>query len=130
MDTLRLNDGVREFISAAQKQYQLAMISNDSSRWSRYLREKFGLNPYFDVVSISGDLGIQKPDRDIFDLTLQKLGCEPAQCFYIDDRPGNLLAAKGLGMKPILFGSIDSSYQGDAVVDFEELGRRLLKENP
>lgn len=126
LDTLQLNDGVREFISAAQKQYQLAIISNDSSRWSRYLREKFGLNPYFDVISISGDLRMQKPDRGIFELTLQRLGCQPSQCFYIDDRLGNLLAAGELGMKPILFGNLNPSYKGETVMNFGELGRRIL----
>ncbi len=37
---------------------KMAIISNDSSRWSKYLRNKFDIKKYFDVISISGDLKI------------------------------------------------------------------------
>jgi len=62
LDTIELNDGFMEFVTAARNRYKLAVVSNDTSRWSRYLREKFDINKYFDVISISGDLGIRKPD--------------------------------------------------------------------
>lgn len=40
LDTITLSDGFLDFIEKVRNQYKLAMISNDSSRWSRYLREK------------------------------------------------------------------------------------------
>lgn len=49
------------------------MISNDSSRWSKYLREKFDINKYFDVISVSGDLKIKNTETQIkkpFDIKL------------------------------------------------------------
>jgi putative hydrolase of the HAD superfamily len=55
LDTIELNHGFYEFINAIRNQYKLAIISNDSSRWSKYLREKFDINKIFDVISISGD---------------------------------------------------------------------------
>ncbi len=126
LDTIVLNDGFHEFASAAKERYQLALISNDSSRWSRYLREKFDLNRYFDVISISGDLKIQKPDRRIFDLTIEKLGCKPSECVYVDDREGNLSAAEGGGMKPVLFNSRNVPYHGETVTSFHQLADKLL----
>ena len=74
LDTIELSDGFIDFIEKFQNKYKLAIISNDSSRWSKYLREKFDLNKYFDVISISGDLKIQKPDERIFFLTIEKIG--------------------------------------------------------
>ena len=97
LDTIELSDGFIDFIEKAKGKYKLAIISNDSSRWSKYLREKFDLNKYFDVISISGDLKIQKPDERIFLLTIEKLGVNAEECFYIDDRTGNLNAAKKSG---------------------------------
>lgn len=121
LDTMELNDDLIEFIQEVRKHYKLAIISNDSSRWSKYLREKFDLNQYFDVISISGDLRIQKPDERIFQLTIEKLGVKAEDCWYIDDREGNLEAAKKVGMNPILMNSRNVSYEGAIVNDFKEL---------
>lgn len=40
LDTIELNDGFLDFMKAVRNKYKLAIISNDSSRWSKYLREK------------------------------------------------------------------------------------------
>ena len=94
LDTIELSDGFIDFIEKVKGKYKLAIISNDSGRWSKYLREKFDINKYFDVISISGDLKIQKPDERIFLLTTTKLGVNAEDCIYVDDRTGNLKAAK------------------------------------
>lgn len=126
LDTIELSDGFINFIEKAKNKYKLAIISNDSSRWSKYLRNKFDLNKYFDVISISGDLKIQKPDVRIFLLTTEKLGLNAEDCIYIDDREGNLEAAKKLGMKPVLLNSRNVSYEGISVNSFEELAKEVL----
>lgn len=121
LDTIELSDGFLDFINSVRNQYKLAVISNDCSQWSRYLREKLNLNQYFDVISISGDLKIKKPDERIFQLTIEKLGVKSEDCFYIDDRRGNLEAAKKLGMKTILLNSRNVPYAGNTVNSFHEL---------
>ena len=126
LDTIELSDGFLGFIKAARKKYKLAIISNDSSRWSEYLREKFDINQYFDVVSISGDLKIRKPDERIFRLTIEKLAVKAEDCLYIDDRRGYLGAARKVGMNTILFNSRNVSYEGDVVNNFEELMNRVM----
>lgn len=125
LDTIELNDGFLDFIKAVRKKYKLAIISNDSSRWSKYLREKFDLNQYFDVISISGDLKIQKPDQRIFQLTIEKLAVSAEDCLYIDDREGNLEAANQMGMNTIMLDSRNISYTGNKVNCFNELLGRL-----
>lgn len=126
LDTIVLNDGFLDFVSAVGKHYKMAIISNDSSRWSKYLREKFGINKYFDVISISGDLKIQKPDERIFQLTIEQLGCKAEDCFYVDDREGNLEAASKVGMNAVLFNSRNVQYEGNAVTDFIQFANKLL----
>ncbi len=125
LDTIELNDGFLDFIQSVRMRYKLAILSNDSSRWSQYLREKFNLNQYFDVISISGDLRIQKPDERIYRLTIDKLAVPAEDCLYIDDRAENLEAAKKVGMKPIMMNSRNESYAGDMVYHFEELLKRI-----
>ncbi|WP_310601988.1 HAD family hydrolase [Anaerosporobacter sp.] len=126
LDTIEINDGFLDFVSSVSKQYKMAIISNDSSRWSKYLREKFDINKYFDVISISGDLKIQKPDARIFQLTIEQLGCKAEDCLYVDDREGNLEAAGKVGMNAVLFNSRNIQWEGNAVTDFIQLKNILL----
>lgn len=126
LDTIELSDGFIDFVEKVRNKYKLAIISNDSSRWSKYLREKFDINKYFDVISISGDLRIKKPDERIFLLTIEKLGLKAEDCIYIDDRRGNLTAAKKVGIKPILLNSRNVEYEGISVNNFTELVNVLL----
>jgi len=126
LDTIALNDGFIDFITQASQRYKLAILSNDSSRWSRYLREKFTLNPFFDVIHISGDLRMQKPDERIFQRTIEKLGCKAEECIYVDDRVGNLEVASRMGMKAILFGGQNVQYEGNAVTCFSQLADIML----
>ena len=127
LDTIELSDGFIDFVEKVKNKYKLAIISNDSSRWSKYLREKFDINKYFDVISISGDLKIQKPDDRIFLLTIEKLGVKAEDCVYVDDRSGNLNAAKKVGMTPVLLNSRNESYEGVVVNSFEELVKEIEK---
>lgn len=127
LDTIELNSGFHEFAASVKGHYKLAIISNDSSRWSRYIREKFDMNQYFNVISISGDLKMQKPDPRIFQLTMEQLGCEAAECIYVDDRRKNLAAAKALGMNTVMFNSRNTEYEGNTVMSFQELGDMMMK---
>ncbi len=126
LDTIELNDGFLDFVTAIRKQYKLAIISNDSSRWSKYLRDKLDINKFFDVISISGDLKIQKPDERIFQLTIEQLGCNAEDCFYVDDREANLEAASKVEMNTVLFNSRNVQYAGNMVNDFVELKNMIL----
>lgn len=44
-----------------------------------------GLAAFLDVVVISGDIGIEKPDSRLFDHTLQHLGMTAEQCLFVGD---------------------------------------------
>jgi len=125
LDTIEINDGFFDFVLRAGGRYKLAIISNDSSRWSQYLRGKFDINRFFEVISISGDLRIQKPDARIFQRTIDKLGCKAEECLYVDDRVGNLDAASEIGMKPVLFGNQNVQYKGNTVDGFAQLAQLI-----
>jgi putative hydrolase of the HAD superfamily len=56
----------------------------------------------FDVVVISGEVGMRKPEERIFRHAAGLLGLEPAQCVFIDDIEVNVTSAEALGMTAIL----------------------------
>jgi putative hydrolase of the HAD superfamily len=126
LDTVEIDASFYEFALGIRKYYKLALISNDSSEWSRYFRDKYKISDFFDVISVSGDLKIKKPDARIFLMTLEKLGCSASDCTYIDDRRYNLAAARSLGMETILFNSRTVDYEGNTVTSFQELANMLI----
>ena len=126
LDTVEIDESFYEFAPAIKEHYRLALLSNDISEWSRYVREKFKLNDYFDVITISGDVKIGKPNPAVFRLTLDRLGLPAADCIYVDDRRSNLMAATSLGMDAVLFNRRNVPYDGKTVNSFKELADMLI----
>ncbi|WP_242856161.1 hypothetical protein [Ruminiclostridium josui] len=59
LDTIEIDDSFYEFAPILKKHYHLALISNDLKEWSRYLRDKFKINDYFDAITVSGEFKIK-----------------------------------------------------------------------
>jgi len=76
-----------------------ALLSN-SWGMSLYPRERF--SEMFDVVVISGEVGLRKPDPRIYELTTERLAVRPDRCVFVDDHPGHLVAANEAGMTTVL----------------------------
>jgi epoxide hydrolase-like predicted phosphatase len=71
-----------------------ALLSN--SWGNEYPRE--GWDEMFDVVVISGEVNMRKPEPAIYELTVDRLGLDPAQCVFVDDLSPNIRAAVEVGM--------------------------------
>jgi putative hydrolase of the HAD superfamily len=56
----------------------------------------------FDVVVISGEVGMRKPEERIFWHVTGLLGLDPAECVFVDDIEANVAAAEAVGMTAIL----------------------------
>ena len=77
--------------------YKLGIVSNDSPRLRSFLQEK-GLAEYFDVIVISGEEGIEKPDPQIMKIAMKRMNAVPQKCLYVGDHPFDVLCAKHAGM--------------------------------
>ncbi len=75
-----------------------ALVSNS---WGthRYPHELF--DELFDGVVISGQEGIRKPARRMYELGAQRAGVDAAACVFVDDLPFNLTPARELGMATV-----------------------------
>lgn len=62
------------------------IISNGDSDQQRKKLNKTGIDHYFDVVVISDDIGVFKPDPEIFHYAAKKAGKTPSQCWYVGDK--------------------------------------------
>jgi len=60
------------------------------------------LDELFDTVVISGEVGLHKPQPEIFLLGAERLGVAPEQCVFVDDLRENCEGAEAVGMKALL----------------------------
>ncbi len=68
-----------------------------SNSWGNdYPRD--GWDEMFDVVVISGEVGMRKPEPGIYLHTASLLGVEPSECVFVDDLAHNIAAAVEVGM--------------------------------
>ena len=63
----------------------------------------------FDAVVISGEVGMRKPEPEIFELALDRIGLPAGECVFIDDLPHNIAAAAGAGLVGIVHRTFDET---------------------
>jgi putative hydrolase of the HAD superfamily len=87
-----------------KKGYKTAFLSNTEKPAMRYFHQ-FGYD-MFDVLVFSCAEGTSKPERRIYELTVQRLGSEAGQSVFIDDKSEYINGAKQAGLNTILFESV------------------------
>jgi len=88
-----------------KKNYRLAILSNsDPVNSENYTR--LGWYQYFDPIILSHEVHLLKPDKRIYEITLEKLGLKPEECLFIDDQADCLVPAADMGMSVIQFRSV------------------------
>jgi putative hydrolase of the HAD superfamily len=78
-----------------------ALLSNSLGRDPYDPYAGYDLEDRFDVVVLSAEVGVRKPDPEVFALTVERLGVEPARCVFADDSEDNLPPAAAMGMTVI-----------------------------
>lgn len=80
----------------------VGIITNGPSYLQHHKLDNSGLAEYCDIMVVSGDIGIHKPDSEIFRYTADKLGLETSDCVYVGDHPVNdIQGALESGMKAV-----------------------------
>ena len=110
-----------------EKRFNIVLLSNDVSQWSKYITDYHQLDGYFTDKIVSADVGCRKPQKDIYELTLKRIGKKAEECCFIDNSVSNLNVAEELGILPILFNRDQETYDGIVVNTFEELAELLEK---
>ena len=92
--------------SARAAGIRTGLISNSMGA-GRYDRDRFP--ELFDGVVISGDVGLHKPQPEIFLLGCEKVGLDPAECVFVDDLKENCAGAEAVGMTAVLHRGADTT---------------------
>lgn len=78
------------------------------------------LTEHFDVLVISGEVGLRKPDPAIYQLACDRIGLPPERCAFVDDLSRNVEVAREIGMFAVLHDG-DEPAIVDAIGGFLEL---------
>ena len=89
--------------------YRTFLLSNTNyvhiHNYAKFIQRTYGTYGFFHLfekVFLSYELGMRKPDEDIFLYVLEKEGLKPEETFFIDDTEENILTASKLGMHAYL----------------------------
>jgi putative hydrolase of the HAD superfamily len=86
-----------------------AFLSNNVPPLMARLRAERRLDDAFDLVMASCEVGIAKPDIEIFRRCVEKLEIAPEHALLVDDHPANIAAADRLGLQTFLFEGLDAT---------------------
>jgi putative hydrolase of the HAD superfamily len=98
MADVRADERMLAAVRAARDQGVATALVSNSWGADSYPR---GLRDLFDGVVISGEAGVRKPSRAIYELGARAVRLEPAHCVFVDDLAANLEPAAALGMATV-----------------------------
>lgn len=86
---------------AKEKDFQLILLSNTNDHHIRYIQDKVNFfedfKSCFDAFYLSHEMGMRKPDPEIFEYILEQHDLKAEECLFIDDTLENTEAAEKLG---------------------------------
>jgi len=91
---------------------RMAMLTNNVREWEPQWRAKLPeIDEIFELVVDSAFVGMRKPDREIYEFTLERLGDGLAaeDCVFVDDVDVNCETAASLGMRAVHYLSADQA---------------------
>jgi putative hydrolase of the HAD superfamily len=119
---LKPNEPMIEQMRALRERgYRMALLTNNVREWEPYWRSMVPVDDIFETVVDSGFVGMRKPEPEIYELTLERLGDDiaAADCLFVDDVEVNIDTARTLGMTAVHFrdseqaiGEIESALGG------------------
>ncbi len=101
-------DSLEILKSLAGKNYNLYILSNFHEKAFAYVSNKYDFFNYFDGKVISADIGMVKPDPEIYEHLLHKFNLEAGATLFIDDSKKNIAAALEKGIRVIHFKNAES----------------------
>lgn len=84
-----------------KKGYRIGLLSNTETPSMQYFNEQ--QSDIFDATIFSCKEGTWKPERRIYEIALERLGVQPQEAVFVDDREDFLDGANKIGMNTILF---------------------------
>ena len=79
------------------------LVSNTNAIHFEMIRENYPLLRHFDALILSYEVQAMKPSPRIFEAAVRAAGCLPEECFFTDDIPEYVEAARAQGIDACVF---------------------------
>jgi epoxide hydrolase-like predicted phosphatase len=103
VDDFYIDQEMLALIRVLRKTYTTALLTNFPAHVHGFMQRSWIVDGAFDHLIVSADVKMIKPDPRIYQLTLDRVGCQAHEAVFIDDRKNNIEAAEALGIKGIHF---------------------------
>jgi len=101
----RVDQELVAFIRGLRPGCKTALLSNALSNLRNYLHTEWKISDAFDLIVVSAEEGLMKPDPAVYRLTLERLAVPASAAVFIDDVAANVDAAVAIGMRGLVFQS-------------------------
>lgn len=96
-----------KLVASLKSRYKCAMLSNIGRGAIERSFTTDELKDLFDIVALSSEIGMAKPDREAYQYVAIQLGVLPEECVMIDDIAVNVQGAELVGMQGIIFKDVE-----------------------
>ncbi|HEX4304783.1 MAG TPA: HAD family phosphatase [Solirubrobacterales bacterium] len=109
-DALEPNEPMIELMRECKRDgKRMAMLTNNVQEWEPLWRTMLPVDEIFEIVIDSGFVGYRKPERQIYEITLERLGLPASACLFVDDLEVNIEAARELGFNAVHYREPDQA---------------------
>ncbi len=91
--------------------YRMAICTNNVREWEARWRSMLPVDEIFELVVDSGFVGVRKPDPEIYEIVLERLGVPAEAAVFVDDIEINCDAARAVGMTAVWFRSTEQAIE-------------------
>jgi putative hydrolase of the HAD superfamily len=98
-----LNEELAAFLQELHPHYKIALLSNATPHVRDLITQRFHLSQLFDVVVISAEEGVKKPEPESYERTFHRLQVPAQETVFVDDDQRYVTAAQALGLCGIVF---------------------------
>ena len=89
--------------------HRMAMLTNNVQEWEPLWRTMLPVDEIFELVIDSGWVGYRKPEPQIYEITVERLGVPASACLLVDDLEVNCEAARDLGFAAVQYREPDQA---------------------
>jgi putative hydrolase of the HAD superfamily len=100
----KLIDGAIELLEYLRPKYRMYILSNGFTELQSHKMRTTGIDKYFDALILSEEIGVNKPNRELFEYALQKSALDVKESIMIGDMfETDIVGAANIGMEQIYF---------------------------
>ena len=119
---VRLVPGTMELLEYLKPKYHLHLITNGFEEVQHTKLSGSGMEPYFETLTVSDEVGVKKPNPEIFRYALKKAGATPEESLMIGDEMAvDIDGARAAGIDQVFFNATGQPAQGKCTFEVNSL---------